>query len=39
MRIIALIEDDRFVKKILEHLGLWQVKLKPAPGANPPESD
>jgi hypothetical protein len=39
MRIIAFIEDDQLVKKILEHLGLWQVKRKPPPRANPPEAD
>jgi len=35
-RIIAFIEDDQLVKKILEHLGLWHVKRKPPPRVNPP---
>ena len=28
-RIIAFIEDEQLVKKILKHLGLWEVKRKP----------
>lgn len=36
VRIVAFIEDGQLVKKILEHLGLWQVKRKPPPRANPP---
>ena len=39
MRIIAFIEDEQLVKKILKHLGLWDVKRKPPPRANPPEAD
>ena len=39
MRIIAFIEDDQLVKKILEHLGLWQVKRKPPPRANSPPTE
>jgi len=39
MRIIAFIEDEQLVKKILKHLGLWDVKRKPTPRANPPEAD
>ncbi len=39
MRIIAFIEDEQLVKKILMHLGLWEVKRKPPPCANPPEAD
>ncbi len=40
MRIISFIEDDQLVKKILEHLDLWDVKRKPPPCANgpPPET-
>ena len=34
MRVIAFIEDEDVVKKILRHLGLWEVKRKPAPRAN-----
>jgi len=26
MRIIAFIEDDEVIKKVLKHLGLWEVK-------------
>ena len=29
MRIIAFIEDEQLVKKILKHLGLWRIKRKP----------
>jgi len=29
----------QFVKKILKHLDLWDVKRKPPPCANPPEAD
>jgi hypothetical protein len=39
MRIIALIEDEQLVKKILKHLGLWDVKRKPTPRANGPPSE
>ena len=36
MRIIAFIEDEEVIKKILRHLGLWEVKRKPRPRANAP---
>ena len=36
MQVIAFIEDEDVVKKILRHLGLWEVKRKPAPRANAP---
>ena len=36
MRIIAFIKDEPLVKKILEHLDLWDVKRKPPPRANSP---
>jgi hypothetical protein len=39
MRIIAFIEDEQLVKKILKHLGLWDVKRKPPPRANGPPSE
>ncbi len=32
----ALIEDCQLVKKILDHLNLWNVKRKPPPRANSP---
>jgi hypothetical protein len=40
MRIISLIDDAEIIKKILKHLGLWEVKRKPPPCANgpPPEA-
>ncbi len=36
MRVIAFIEDEDAVKKILRHLGLWEVKRKPTLRANAP---
>jgi len=33
--IIAFIEDDEVIKKILKHLGLWEVKARPPPRVNP----
>ena len=36
MKIIAFIEDEQLVKKILKHLHLWDVKRKPPPCANSP---
>ena len=39
MRIIAFIEDEQLVKKILKHLGLWDVKRKPPPQANSPPTE
>jgi hypothetical protein len=39
MRVIAFIEDEDIVKKILKHLGMWEVKRKPRPRANAPPID
>ncbi|MFH1878092.1 MAG: hypothetical protein ABH883_04735 [Candidatus Omnitrophota bacterium] len=39
MRTIAFIEDEDVIKKILKHLGLWDVKRKPRPRANAPPID
>jgi hypothetical protein len=39
MRIIAFIEDQQIVKKILQHLDLWHVKRKPPARANGPPAD
>ena len=39
MRIIAFIENEQLVKKILKHLGLWGVKRKPPPRANSPPAE
>jgi len=36
MRVIAFIEDEDVIKKILKHLGLWDIKRKPSPVANAP---
>ncbi len=32
MKVISVIEDEEVVKKILKHLGLWDVKPRPPPG-------
>jgi len=38
MRIIAFIEDNEVIKKILNHLGLWEIKQRPPPkSTGPPE--
>ena len=34
MRVIALIEDTEVIRRILEHLGLWNPR--PVPGRGPP---
>jgi len=31
MRVISFIEDQDIIKKILKHLGLWEVKPRPPP--------
>jgi hypothetical protein len=31
MKVISVIEDQEVIKKILKHLGLWQVKPRPPP--------
>ena len=36
MRIIAFIEDEEVINKILKHLGLWEVKARPPPKATGP---
>ncbi|MFC1816706.1 transposase, partial [Thermodesulfobacteriota bacterium] len=36
MRAIAFIEKEGVIKKILKHLGLWDIKRKPSPVANAP---
>jgi hypothetical protein len=35
MRIIAFIANEEVIKKILKHLGLWEVKARPPPRVNP----
>ena len=38
MRVIAVIEEQEVIRKILTHLGLWQIKARPRPVAHaPPE--
>ncbi len=34
MKIISFIENEEVIKKILKHLGLWEVKARPPPRAN-----
>lgn len=36
MRILAFIEDEQVIKKILKHLGLWDQKARPPPKTNAP---
>ncbi len=36
MRVISFIEDQDVIKKILNHLGLWEVKPRPPPRATGP---
>jgi hypothetical protein len=31
MRVISFIEDPQVIKKILKHLGVWEVKPRPPP--------
>ena len=33
MRILAFIEDQEVIKKILKHLGLWEIRARPPPRA------
>ena len=35
MKIIAFIEDQEVVKKILKHLGLWERETRPPPKRKP----
>jgi hypothetical protein len=38
MRIISVIEDEEVIKKILKHLGLWDLKARfPAKATGPPK--
>ena len=36
MKVISVIEDEKVIKKILKHLGLWEIKARPPPKANSP---
>ena len=35
MGVLSFIEDPEFIKKILKHLGLWEVKARPPPKCAP----
>ncbi len=39
MRIIAFIDDQQLVKKIIKHLNLWDVNRKPPTSANDPPTE
>jgi len=39
MRIIAFIEREEIIKKILKHLGLWEVKSRPPPKIHSPPAE
>jgi hypothetical protein len=39
MRIVAFIEDEEVIKKILKHLGLWELKAGPPPKATEKTQD
>ena len=36
MRILAFIEDEEVIEKILKHLGLWDSKARPPPKVKAP---
>jgi len=36
MRVIAVIEEQDVIRKILTHLGLWQIKARPRQVAHAP---
>jgi hypothetical protein len=36
MKVISVIEQNEIVKKILKHLGLWEIKPRPPPKATGP---
>ena len=36
MRIVALIDDDKVIERILRHLGLWEEGVRVRAGADPP---
>ena len=38
MKIIAFIEQEEIIRKILKHVGLWDVQKRPPPRANSPPS-
>ncbi|MDP6179492.1 MAG: hypothetical protein QGG48_06330 [Desulfatiglandales bacterium] len=36
MKILSFIESPEVIKKILKHLGLWEMKARPPPKSNTP---
>jgi len=36
MRILAFIEDEEVIEKILKHLGLWDLRVRPPPKVKAP---
>jgi len=36
MKIISFIENEEVIKKILKHLGLWEIRPRPPPKATAP---
>ena len=39
MKILSFIEDPEVIKKILKHLGLWDIKARPPPKATATPAD
>jgi len=39
MRVISVIEQPEIIKKILKHLGLWEVKARPPPKTSAPQQN
>jgi hypothetical protein len=39
MKVLSFIGDEEVIRKILQHLGLWEVKASPPPRANAPSSN
>jgi len=37
--ILSFIEEPEIIKKILKHLGLWEMKARPPPKTNAPQSN
>jgi hypothetical protein len=39
MKVMSVIEDEKVIKKLLTHLGLWEVVARPLPPMVEPPSD
>jgi hypothetical protein len=39
MKVISVIEDEHIIRKILKHLGLWEVKPRPPPKSGGPQKN